>query len=210
MITKQELKKLLKAQFANKRLTDEALDKLTDIVFAQLTEETTDEETTTLIEGVEPYVSLLQSEVDKVRTKKPIKPAAKPKKPEIDDEGDDDDDLPKGMADLLKAVKGLTEEVASLKGEKTLSSRKSALAKALEGLTDDQKKPYNRLRLDSFTDEEFEQELEGIKEDIKAVIESNVQRGVVTTPPRSGGQHERKPQEPSKELKEDVLAGLRM
>lgn len=119
-------------------------------------------------------------------------PAPKDDKP--DDLGDD---APAWAKAILESNKTLTARIAAMEGEKITTTRKGKLDQVLEGLTDLQKKPYYRMRLDEGTDEEFDGVLDSIKEEIAEVVAGNRAKGGVFQIPknksgveRSGGESE--------------------
>ncbi len=199
-ITKEELNGKLKTKYSSKGLRKEALAKLTDIVYSQITEESTDEEIETFIEGVEPYVSIVQSEIDFVKTKKPKEGESGEQTGgagATDTKDDDDDQTPTW-------AKKLFDRIDKLEGDKVSTSRKSQLDKALEGLTDAQKRGYSRMKLDSYTDEEFTAEIANITTEADELRTENTQRGVIISPPRVGGNNPQLKEAPKKEV--DALA----
>lgn len=95
-----------------------------------------------------------------------------------------DDDTPPWAKTLIEQGKTLNERMSTLEGDKVSSTRKSQLAKALEGLTEAQKKPYSRIKFDDYTDEAFVAELEDITTEADEVRSDNKRQGVIITPPR--------------------------
>lgn len=74
----------------------------------------------------------------------------------------DDDDMPSWAKALIEGNKKLTERLDAMDKGKVTASRREKLNKAIEKLSDKQKKPYARISLDGLTDEEFDTMLEEV------------------------------------------------
>lgn len=86
-----------------------------------------------------------------------------------------DNQTPAWAQSLIEANKALTERLNRMEGERTTSNRRQQLAKIVEQLPETLRKPYERISLDTLTDEEFTTltaevttEVSGISNEIKA------------------------------------------
>ncbi len=190
VISKEDLKQRLRTLYQAKGLKDSALDRLTEIVFPRFTEQSTEDEDTAVIDGLSPYVDMLQSEVERVRTSRVQTGQNKEPKTGEQKQGavttanyqnqndNNDQEAPQWATAIISRLD-------KLEGEKIVGGRKSQLDNVLEGLSDVQKKAYSRIRLEDYSDEDFSTELEAIKTEAEELRTQNNTKGVVTTPPRA-------------------------
>jgi hypothetical protein len=156
---KQKLIALLKTSFASKGFNAKELDSLADILIAQnvLTDESTDEDLSTAVTAAKPTADFVQSvasrQVSDVKKPKPEDPkTTEPAEPATDPNESAESKL---LKQALTAIQALTGEVAAIKGEKVVNTRRSQYEKALEGTNDKYKakalKDFDRL---TFKDDE--------------------------------------------------------
>ena len=106
---------------------------------------------------------------------------------------DEKDDAPawaKGLADIAEAVKALSGEIATLKGEKVSTSRKSRLSELLKdsgSYGNRILKSFDRMKFE--TDDEFDEFYSEVEEDLKAYNQERADAGLATlkNPPAAGG-----------------------
>lgn len=101
----------------------------------------------------------------------------------------DDENVPAWAKALIDGNKKLTERLDAIDKGKVTASRKEKLNKAIEKLTDKQKKPYGRVSLDGMTDEEFEEFLEEVTTDAEEMASENEANENSFSAPL-GGRHE--------------------
>lgn len=85
----------------------------------------------------------------------------------------DDDAMPAWAKSLLDANKALKERLDAMDKGKVAASRREKVNKAIEKLTDKQKKPYSRLKLDDMSDDEFDTFLEEVTADAEDMAADN-------------------------------------
>ena len=85
----------------------------------------------------------------------------------------DDDDVPAWAKSLLEANKALKERLDAMDKGKVTATRREKLNKAIEKLTDKQKKPYSRVKLDDMSDDEFDAFIEEVTEDAADMAADN-------------------------------------
>ena len=99
-----------------------------------------------------------------------------------------DDEIPAWAKALTGKMENALAEIAAIKKGKVTDLRKEKLTKALEGLTEKQRKPYGRVAIDTLSDEEFDEFLTEVgeyAEDLKA--DNQAKESVFTAP--LGGNH---------------------
>lgn len=101
------------------------------------------------------------------------------------------------MAAMMKMMKALGEkfdtlssDVASIKQGKVTEGRKSRLNELIKGLTDIQKKPYNRLQLEGYSDEEFDALIDEITDEVAELGKGNKAGGNQFSAAQGGNGHE--------------------
>ena len=136
---KQKLLTLLKPKLANKGFSQKTIEGLADYLITQnltLTEESTDEDINTAIDGVIPVANLMQAEntryANEIKSKLP-KAVEESKKPDPDTEDPNETPQDKLLKQILEQNKVLFDEIATIKGEKITISRRDQYAKVLEG-----------------------------------------------------------------------------
>lgn len=103
---------------------------------------------------------------------------------------DEKDDAPAWAKGLVESVETLRGEIATLKGEKVATSRKSKLAELLKdsgSYGNRILKSFDRMKFE--TDEEFEDFYSEVEEDLKAYNQERADAGLATlgNPPAAGG-----------------------
>lgn len=133
---KQKLLNLLKPKFANKGFSQKTIEGLADILVKNLTEESTDEEVNTAIDGVTPFAEIMQAENTRYANEvkaKVTKPVETEKKADEVVTDPNETETDKMLKAALAGIQALTGEIASIKGEKVTQTRREQYAKVLEG-----------------------------------------------------------------------------
>ena len=99
------------------------------------------------------------------------------KKNEPDDDGDKD--TPAWAKALISSVKTLSDDVATMKGEKVTASRRQQIDEIIKDLPEHLRKPYSYINLTSLSDEEFESLKDGIKGDVTNMEKEDKQNNAV-------------------------------
>lgn len=105
---------------------------------------------------------------------KPSKTNPKAKK---SPKNDDNEPMPKWVRQLLNDNKELKDRLDAIDKGKVAATRKDKLNKAIEKLTDKQKKPYGRVKLDDMSDDEFDAFIEEVTEDAEEMAAENEASG---------------------------------
>lgn len=116
--------------------------------------------------------------------------------------GKSDEDIPAWAKALMEQNKTLTSELNAIKGERTAKSRRSQYEALFEKLNDDaQKERYMRDwdRLKFKDDEDFNKWFEERKPIIESEVNTFIQHGATTNPPRGGA-----PTPPTGEASQEV------
>ena len=111
-------------------------------------------------------------------------------KPENDEpEQSTADDTPAWAKALIEANKSLKERLDAMDGEKRSQSRKSIIDGILEPLTASQRKPYNHMRLEDMSEDDFSALQETIKSEVEEIVnEQNARSTVFGRPAQLGKQ----------------------
>lgn len=125
---------------------------------------------------------------------------------------DEKDDAPawaKGLADIAEAVKALSGEIATLKGEKVTTTRKTKLTELLKdsgSYGNRILKSFDRMKFE--TDEEFDDFYSEVEEDLKAYNQERADAGLATlgNPPAAGGKGGKKEDEVISDAEVDAIA----
>lgn len=145
---------------------------------------------------------------------KPNEPAKPQPKPAPQQEGgekkaDPMEEFKTMFADFQKQfstqLKGISEEVASIKSGNLSESRKAKLNALIKDLKDYQKRPYGRIAVEKMTDEEFDSFLADVKEEVNEIVAESKASGAVVTP-ALGGTH--LPSGPVKEATDKEIDNL--
>lgn len=107
----------------------------------------------------------------------------------------EDEDVPAWAKAIVESNKALTERLNKMDGERTTATRKQQLAKITEKLPETIRKAYDRISVDTMTDEEFATLQEEVTAEVSAINAENKSRGAVfgrpvnnsTTNKNSGG-----------------------
>lgn len=89
------------------------------------------------------------------------------------------DDIPAWAKALLESNKSLTERINKMDGERTTATRKQQLAKITERLPETIRKAYDRISLDTMSDEEFSTLQEEVTAEVSAIAAETKSRGAV-------------------------------
>lgn len=157
----------------------------------------TEDDVTTAVEGVtfqqvlESYGDSRATEAAKTavknyETQHKLKDGKKVDDVEPNDEGakkkgDDDKDVPEWAKEFIEANKRLTEELATLRGEKISVARKTALGEVIKGLPAELQSRYEKdfSRLNFKDDDDFNSWLEDTKTDVEGI---NVKMSAYSSP----------------------------
>jgi membrane carboxypeptidase/penicillin-binding protein len=145
------------------------------------------------------------SNYEKKHSLKEGKPAEQggEKKTEPDKSEDDNKDVPQWAKDLIESNKKLSEKLSSIETEKTVTSRKQKLEEVITNLPENLKKPYSRISLDTFSNEDFETFLTEAAAEVKSISDDYSMQGSVFNPPKSGSGNPKK--EATKEEAAEIL-----
>lgn len=185
---------MLKTLFASKGFSQKALEGLADILVPNLTEESTTEELTAAITGLQPMTDIMQSEINRqVNDAKKPKPAdpkpeptPEPGKPAPAPEGETPEQ--KSLRLILEKLEKQDATIAAMQSEKVGNTRREQYAKALEGTSEAYKtkalKDFDRL---SFKDDaDFTDWLTESTEDAKVFVQEETNAGLGGERPAGG------------------------
>ena len=110
-------------------------------------------------------------------------------KPDEEPEQKPADDTPEWAKALIEANKSLKERLDAMDGEKRSQSRRSVIDGILEPLTATQRKPYNHMRLEDMSEDDFSALQETIKGEVDELVnEQNARSTVFSRPAQVGKQ----------------------
>jgi hypothetical protein len=187
----------LKTKFEG--VSDAILSRVADKIAKTATNE---EEVTTAVEGVtfqqllESYgdsraTEATQSAVTNYEKKHGLKEGKKVEKQaeKKSEEKKTDDDTPEWVKQLMESNKALTDRIAKLEGDKTATTRKSALAKVLEKAPEKIRTRYEKdfARMNFADDDDFNAWVEEITPDVEGIANDFASKGGVVGRPKGGG-----------------------
>lgn len=155
---------------------------------------TTEEQVATAVEGVtkeqidviEAYgdsraTEAQQSAVRNYETKHGLKDGKKvdDKSKQTDTTTTGDDDTPAWAKALIDSNKQLTERLNKMEGERTSANRKAELDAIINKLPENQRKGYQRISVDSLTDEEFTTLKGEVTTEVEDLVKQDGAKGVV-------------------------------
>lgn len=157
----------LKEKCKDMGLSKKALDELTEIGSASLTDESTDEDITKAVDSVVPFAKAMQAETTR-KTSKQKAQSAKQSDTNEGGEGDEkkDDDkseMPEWMKKFSNRLDALEQENADLKAEKARSERASLIAEKAKSLGIPE---YLYKRISFADDADVDAELEAFAQDL--------------------------------------------
>ena len=178
---KDKILAALKIKFANKGFSAKTLEGLAAELAKTVTEEANIE---TAISGVEPILTVMQSEIDtrvttavnKAKEEKTDKPgegaADKPGETIVPESGEK---TPAWAKTIIDQNKQLTDRLSAIEQGKTIESRKSKLETKLAKVNEKDKGRYlkNFGRMNFETDDEFETFLTEVEEDVKDLVQED-------------------------------------
>lgn len=174
---KQKLLTLLKPKIASKGFGPKTLEGLADHLAKNLTEESTDDEINTAIDRVMPFAELMQAE----NTRYANEVKGKMSKVEEVKTTETKTEEAKAADPILAMLQELRGELAAIKGEKVVNTRKEQYAKTLDGTDAKYKakalKDFERISSTFKDDDEFSEWL---------TSESEVAKDFVATEPAFG------------------------
>ena len=118
----------------------------------------------------------------------------------------DDDKVPAWAKALIEGNKALKERLDAMDKGKVTASRREKLNKAIERLTEKQRKPYGRVSLDGMSDEEFDTFLEEVTEEAEELAAENDARDTFGAP--LGGSHKGSPAKKATDKEIDEVADM--
>lgn len=89
------------------------------------------------------------------------------------------EDVPAWAKSLLESNKALTERLNKMDGERTTATRKQQLAKITEKLPESLRKAYDRISVDTMSDEDFATLQEEVTAEVSAIVAENKSKGAV-------------------------------
>lgn len=155
----------LKEKCKDMGLSKKALDELTEIGSASLTDESTDEDITKAVDSVVPFAKAMQAETTRKTSKKPQSTTSSKTNEdgEGDEKGDDKNEMPEWAREFQTRMDALEKENADLKAEKARSERASLIAEKAKslGIPD-----YLMKRISFADDADIDAELTSFKQDL--------------------------------------------
>ncbi len=151
------------------------------------------------VASVEPMLKSFQSEADGVRT---AKAAAEKRVAELEAQvkelggtpasktqpNDDGKDVPAWAQALIDSNKKLSDELAAMKGEKVVNTRKQQLEAIIGKLPEHLRKPYTRIAIPAdMSDDDFATMTAEITSEVDGLLKEEGARGAVFGRPRGGG-----------------------
>lgn len=99
-----------------------------------------------------------------------------PEKTEPENGGEE---VPAWAKALVESNKALTDRLNKMDGERTTATRKQQLAKITEKLPESLRKAYDRISVDTMTEEEFTTLQEEVTAEVSAIVAENKSKGAV-------------------------------
>lgn len=195
---KKQILEALKTKFpgVNESILGRIADKLAQTA-------TTEQEATTAVEGVtiaqllESYGDSRATEAQKTAVqnyekKHGLKDGQKaeggePAKKTEPAAQDANPDVPAWAKALLDSNKALAEKLSNIEGEKVTTTRKQKLDAIIQKLPENLRKPYSRLPVKDYTDEEFETLTAEITTEVETIAKETTAKGAVFGRPATVG-----------------------
>lgn len=112
-------------------------------------------------------------------------------KEEIDPDKGGDDDVKALLKSLVESNKKLAEEITAIKSGKVTESRKQQLSAITDKLPENLRKGYDRISVDSLSDEEFTTLIGEVTTEVEGIVSQEKSKGAVFGRPavtgKSGG-----------------------
>lgn len=121
---------------------------------------------------------------------------------------EDPNEIPAWAKALIDSNKELKDELSAMKQGKITDSRKAKFNKAIEGLTELQRKAYSRISLENLSDEDFDSLMEEVSSEVEEFAKENSGKGAALTPPIGGKHTGGDVKEASDKEVEDVLSHM--
>lgn len=147
-------------------LSKKALDELTEIGSASLTDESTDEDITKAVDSVVPFAKAMQAETTRKTSRQNAQSTKQSKKNEGGEgehNDDDGDEMPEWARKWQNRLDALEKENADLKAEKAKSERASQIAEKAKSLGIPE---YLMKRISFADDADIDAELTSFKQDL--------------------------------------------
>lgn len=184
---KEKILQALKTKYANKGFSARTLESMADHLATTVTEET---QIDNAVSGVEPVLSIFQSEIDnrvnaavakaKSDAQQPQNPPANPNQGGVNPPKPDTADMPAWAKAIIDANEAMQKSLASLQGDQIMKTRSQTLSEKLATAPDVFKnkilKDFSRMKFDN--DDEFQTYLQETEEDIKQVVQSTADEGL--------------------------------
>lgn len=180
-------------------------EKILQRVAKKLAETTTDENLTTVIEGVT-FQTILdrygdsrateatQSAIANYEKKYNLKDGKLADAPKPTEEPDNN--TPEWAKQLIKVSNALSTRIENLEKEKTTTSRKGEFEKIISKLPENLRKPYTRIALDSLSEEDFNTLKTEVENEVTSINDSLKVKGATFGRP-SNSQHSQTEKEAS-------------
>ena len=160
---KKKFRSLLSEKCKDMGLTDKALDDLVEIGMEGLDDDATDEAIAAKVDSLVPFAKAMQGEI----TRKTRSPKPQSKKPQSNDEGDDEggkgNEAPEWFKPFQEKLTALETENAALKAEKAKTTRQTEIAEKAKklGIPD-----YLMKRVSFADDADLDKELADYKQEL--------------------------------------------
>lgn len=197
---KKKIIAVLKTKYKNMGFSEKAFDGVATYLETVIKEEADIE---TACDGVEGLLKVFQGEADALRT---AKSAAEKQKQELEDKikelggievhkkTEEDqkggEEVPAWAKALIESNKAMAERMNRLDADRLTKSRRQKLNEVIKDLPEALRKPYERMSVDSYKDEEFETVLGEITTEVEGIVSENNAKGAVFG--RPGGDKSRK------------------
>lgn len=198
---RKELLEALKTKFPG--VSDAILNRIVDKLAKTVT---TSEQVATAVEGVT-FQQILESYGDSRATesaqtavknyekqyslKDGVKVEEKPIETKIETENGGDDDVKTLLKSLVESNKKLAEEITAIKSGKVTETRKQQLSAITAKLPESLRKGYDRISVDSLSDEEFTTLIGEVTTEVDGIVAQEKSKGAVFGRPavtgKSGG-----------------------
>ena len=96
--------------------------------------------------------------------------------------------VPAWAQSLLESNKTMAQEIANLKAERTTTTRRQQLSEIVSKLPEKLRKPYERMAIDSLTDEQFNALVEEVTAEVNDLASDINSKGAVFSTPTANNQ----------------------
>lgn len=95
------------------------------------------------------------------------------------------EEIPAWAKQMIEDNKNLKNQLATMNAEKTTTSRRARLDAIVSKLPEQFRAPYARIDVSSFSDEDFEKQIEGITAEVDGLADSFKTKGAIFGSPRN-------------------------